>query len=165
MEPMASTVLTGIGATALMDLWGLLRRRLFGVPVANYALVGRWLGHMPRGQFRHDAIGRAAPVRHEAVIGWGAHYLIGIAFAALLPMCFGAAWFRAPTLAPALAVGIGTVFAPFLLMQPGMGAGFFACRAPRPAIARLHSVVTHAVFGLGLYATAMALQSLCQPTA
>ena len=72
MDPMASTFLTGIGATAVMDLWGLARRRLLGVPVANYAHVGRWLGHMPRGRLRHDAIGRAAPVRHEAAIGWTA---------------------------------------------------------------------------------------------
>lgn len=42
--------------------------------------------------------------------------------------------------------------APFLLMQPGMGAGIAASRTPRPTIARLHSLLTHAIFGLGLYA-------------
>ena len=51
-------------------------------------------------------------------------------------------------------VGIGTVLAPFLLMQPGMGAGIAARRNPRPAVARMHSLVTHAMFGLGLYVAA-----------
>ncbi len=161
MEPVTSTVLTGIGATVVMDVWGLVRRRLFGVPVANYALVGRWLGHMPQGRFRHDAIGHAAPFRHEAIIGWTAHYAIGIAFAALLPAVWGNEWFCAPTLIPALAVGVVTVLAPFLLMQPGMGAGVFASRTPRPTVVRLHSLATHAVFGLGLYATALVLRSHC----
>ncbi|WP_447725801.1 DUF2938 family protein [Sphingomonas koreensis] len=47
---------------------------------------------------------------------------------------------------------IGSVAAPFLLMQPPMGAGFAGSRTPHPAAARLHSLVTHAIFGLGLYA-------------
>lgn len=160
METMAATMLAGAGATALMDSWSLLRRRLFGVPPPDYGLVGRWIGHMRHGRFRHDAIGRAARVRGEEFVGWSAHYLIGIAYAALLPLLWGAAWWREPTLGPALAVGLGTVFAPFLLMQPGMGAGFFASRTPRPAIARLHSLAMHAVFGLGLCLTALALHAI-----
>ena len=163
MEPLVSTVLAGIGATALMDAWSLVRRRAFGVPLPDYGLVGRWIGHMRHGRFRHAAIGRAASLRHEAALGWGAHYLIGIAYAALLPLFRGSDWFDAPTLAPALAVGVGTVLAPFLLMQPGMGAGFFASRTPRPAVARLHSLATHAVFGLGLYLAASGLRAIAMP--
>ena len=160
MEPMASTVLVGVGATALMDLWSLARRRLLGVPLPDYGHVGRWIGHMRHGRFRHQAIGRAASVRHEAALGWSAHYLIGIAYAALLPLLWGAAWLREPAAGPALAVGLGTVIAPFLLMQPGMGAGLFASRTPQPAMARFHSIATHAVFGLGLYLAALGLRAI-----
>ena len=160
MDPMASTLWVGVGATVLMDLWSLARRRLLGVALPDYGHVGRWIGHMRHGRFRHQAIGRAVAVRHEAAIGWSAHYLIGIAYAALLPLLWGTAWLRQPALVPALAVGVGTVLAPFLLMQPGMGAGFFASRAPRPAVARMHSVATHAVFGLGLYLSATALRAI-----
>ena len=53
--------------------------------------------------------------------------------------------------------GIGSVAAPFFVMQPAMGAGIAASRTPRPAAARLHSLVTHTVFGLGLYATALVI--------
>lgn len=156
MDYLIASIIIGAGATALMDLWTLLRRRLFGTPLANYALVGRWLAWMPRGRFRHERIAASPPVRGEALIGWTAHYLIGIAFAALLLAITGVAWVREPTLAPALGIGLATVAAPFLLMQPGMGAGFFASRTPRPHAARLQSLVNHLVFGIGLYATASA---------
>jgi hypothetical protein len=52
-------------------------------------------------------------------------------------------------------VGVGTVAAPFLLMQPAMGAGVAASRTPRPAAARLQSLITHAIFGLGLYGSGL----------
>jgi len=93
-------------------------------------------------------------VRGERITGWTAHYLTGIAFAALLVGIWGTTWVQQPTMGPALVVGIGTVLAPFLLMQPGMGAGIAASRTPHPASARLQSLITHAVFGLGLYAAA-----------
>lgn len=145
-------VVIGLGATAVMDIGALARKRLFAMPLPNYALVGRWLGHMRKGRFVHRPIAAAPRVGGEGVIGWTAHYLIGIAFAALLVGICGTAWIQHPTLLPALLVGVGTVAAPFLLMQPGMGAGIFARRTPRPGAARLQSVITHTVFGLGLYA-------------
>jgi hypothetical protein len=147
MNTFSATLVTGIVATLLTDLWALARRRLFETALPNYSFVGRWIAHMPRGRFRHPSIALAAPARGEGFIGWSAHYLIGIAFAFLLP--------QQPALAPALLVGIATVAAPFFIMQPAMGAGIAAGRAPRPNIARLQSLVTHAIFGLGLYAGAL----------
>ena len=158
MNYLLAILFIGIGATAVMDLWGIIRRSLLGMAPPNYALVGRWIGHMRHGRFRHDSIVAAAPVRGENLLGWALHYLIGIAFAALLIGICGLEWVRQPTLAPALAVGMGTVAAPFLLMQPGMGAGIAASRTPRPGSARLQSVITHAVFGLGLYVAGQAVR-------
>lgn len=157
MNPIAHTLLLGLGATVAVDLWALLRRRWLGIALPDYALLGRWLGHMPAGRFRHDAINRSPPIAGERLLGWTAHYLIGIAFAALLPVLWGRLWLEQPRLGPALLIGIATVAAPFLLMQPGMGAGLAARRTPRPSAARLQSLVTHVVFGLGLYATALVL--------
>jgi hypothetical protein len=151
MNYLLCAVITGIGATAVMDLWGMARRLLLGIALPDYGLVGRWLGHMHRGRFRHEAIKLASPVHGERLLGWTAHYLTGIAFAALLIGIWDLAWIQHPTVGPALIVGIGTVAAPFLLMQPGMGAGIAASRTPRPGTARLQSLITHAVFGLGLY--------------
>jgi len=142
----------GMGATAVMDIWTVLRTRLLGIPAPNYGLVGRWLVYLTRGRFHHDPIAASPPVPGERVIGWTAHYLIGIVFAAVLLALWGRDWARQPTIGPALIVGIGSVAAPFLLMQPGMGSGIAASRTPRPNAARLQSLVTHGIFGLGLYA-------------
>lgn len=148
-------LLIGIGATLTMDLWSVVATRLFAFPPPNYAFVGRWIGHMPRGRFLHTAIAKSAPIPGERLIGWTAHYAIGIAFAALLLAVFGAAWTERPTLLPALTIGLLTLAAPFLLMQPGMGAGIAASRTPKPYQARLRSILTHVVFGLGLYGAAL----------
>lgn len=143
-----------------MDLWGVARARVLGIPAADYALVGRWIGWMPRGRFRHDSIGTTPPVKGEKAIGWIAHYAIGIAFAALLLALYGAGWAAQPTPGPALLVGVATVAAPFLLMQPGMGMGVAAGRAPRPNVARTQSLVTHAVFGFGMFVAAFTINLL-----
>jgi hypothetical protein len=152
--------LIGILATAVVDLWAIIRERLFGTPLPNYGLVGRWFAYLARGRFRHDSIAAAPAVSHERLVGWTAHYLIGIAFAVILVAIEGAAWLREPTLGPALAVGIATVVFPLFVMQPGMGAGIAASRTPRPALARIHSLATHAVFGLGLFAAAEVVNTL-----
>lgn len=147
----------GIGATAILDIWGFARKPLLGVAAPNYCLVGRWFGHMPKGVFHHSSISAAQPIRGECFIGWIAHYLTGIGFAGILIAFYGLAWVQNPTFTPALAVGLGTLTAPFLLMQPGMGAGIASARTPNPNAARTQSVIYHLVFGFGLYATGLIL--------
>lgn len=152
MDTLFQALVIGAGGTATMDLWALARRRLLAIPLPDYALVGRWLGHLARGRFRHERIAASPPIRGELALGWVAHYGLGVAFAGLLIAVAGPGWVRQPTPGPALAVGLGTVALPFLVTQPGMGAGIASSRTPRPNAARLQSLVTHAVFGLGLYA-------------
>ncbi|KVT92032.1 hypothetical protein WK60_15845 [Burkholderia ubonensis] len=150
-------LLIGAGGTLVMDLWALFRRCAFGTPSLDYALVGRWLGHMASGRFRHASIIAAPPVRHERPLGWLAHYAIGIAFAGLPVALAGTQWISAPTLLPALAAGIGSVAAPFFVMQPAFGFGIAAARTPQPSVARRRSLVTHLSYGLGLYVAAQVL--------
>lgn len=166
MELVVCAAVVGVGATAAMDLWGIARKRLFGIPAPNYAMVGRWLLHMPRGRFVHPSIGASEPVSGERAFGWVAHYVVGIAFAGLLLCFWGVDWVHRPTLYPALVIGLGSVAAPLLLMQPGMGAGLASRRLPRPNAARLQSLLTHLVFGLGLYGSGRLLllaSSACAP--
>jgi Protein of unknown function (DUF2938) len=151
MNYLTNALVIGFGATAFMDAVAAARHRLFDVPFADYGLVGRWLAYMPRGRFRHDAIAASQPVRGERLIGWTAHYLIGVAFATLLLSFQRLSWTCQPTLLPALIIGIGGVAAPFFLMQPGMGAGVAASRTSHPGAARLRSLIAHATFGVGLY--------------
>jgi hypothetical protein len=150
----------GIGATLVMDVWAIVLKQAFGVPLPNYAMVGRWLAGMRQGRFRNDNLARSPSLPGEGALGWAAHYGIGIIFAALLLTASGREWLRQPTVGPALAVGILTVAAPFFLMQPGMGLGVAASKTPKPNVARLRSLATHVVFGLGLYVSAWVLARL-----
>jgi hypothetical protein len=159
-EFLVAATVVGAGATATTDLWAALRHRLFGIAPPDYALVGRWFGYFPRGQFHHRSFAASPRVSREAFIGWTAHYLIGIAYAALLLAIWGLAWSRNPTVAPALIIGIGTVAAPLLVMQPGMGGGIAARLTAHPATACVRSLVMHAFFGIGLYLSAWAASLL-----
>lgn len=141
----------GITATALMDLAALWQQRALGVPIADYAMVGRWVGHFMHGRFRHAAIARATPISVERWLGWLVHYATGVVFATALLGLYGLEWAHAPTLVPAMLAGLVTVAAPFLIMQPAFGAGLAASRTPHPWAARRRSLVAHLCFGLGLY--------------
>lgn len=159
-EMLLRTVALGLGATLLMDAWGLFLKRLYDVNGLDFRFVGRWIGHMRRGRFAHTNIKTTPPVKGEAIIGWAAHYAIGVLFAAGLVAAAGQRWLEAPTLLPALVTGIVTVTAPFFVMQPAFGLGVASSRTPNPAKARMRSLVTHMVFGLGLFLTARALALL-----
>ncbi|MGO4391360.1 DUF2938 domain-containing protein [Variovorax sp. M-6] len=155
-EYIARALLIGAGATAFMDLWALLMKRGFGQPALNLAMVGRWVGHLPRGRWVHASIAQASPIHAERTIGWVVHYAVGVIFAGLLLATAGLDWARQPSFLPAISFGILTVAAPFLVLQPGMGAGVAAAKTPKPNVARLRSLMAHASFGVGLYAAAWA---------
>ena len=155
LELASRAVLIGGGATLVMDVWGFALRRV-GVPSLDLALLGRWVGHLARGRWRHPSIAKAAPVRRERALGWAAHYAIGITFAILLLTVYGLAWARAPSVGPALAIGVATVLAPWFVLQPGMGAGIASSKTARPFFNAGKSLVTHTVYGLGLYLAALA---------
>lgn len=152
------TIAIGIGATAVMDLW-LMLLKAFGLPTLNFSLLGRWIGHMLRGKWAHDSIAKAVPVRGELALGWTTHYVTGIAFASLLIVLTNPTWLGAPSLWPALSFGIATVALPLLIMQPAMGAGLASRRTATPLRNALKSLINHTVFGLGLYAAALATAS------
>ena len=160
LELLLRGVLIGVGGAALMDVWGAIARRAFGIKGLDYALLGRWIGHVGRGRLFHERIASAEPIRGERALGWIAHYSIGIAFAYLLLAVQGLEWAHEPTLWPALLIGWVTIAAPWLIMQPGMGAGIAASKTPNPRAARLRNVVTHTVYGIGLFATAVALSAI-----
>ena len=104
-EFVARMVAIGAGATMVMDLWALLLKQV-GIPSLNFAFLGRWIGHLPEGKWIHESIATAKPVKGELLIGWCAHYSIGITFAGVLLATFGLRWARSPSLPPALFIGV-----------------------------------------------------------
>jgi cytochrome b561 len=147
----SAAVFVGLGATLFMDAWALLMHRAFGVPLANYCLVGRWLRHMPQGTFAHASIAAAPPKAGECIVGWITHYVTGVVYALVLVAIVSGSWLLRPTLLPAMLFGIGSVLVPYLIMHPAFGLGIAASKAPQPAQARLRSLMAHASFGFGLY--------------
>ena len=150
------SLIIGAGATALIDLWAILLKRL-GVSSLNFAFLGRWLGHLfDDGRWSHKSIAKAEPISGELWIGWFIHYSIGVTFAALLLAVNGLTWARNPTLLPALITGIVTVIAPLFVLQPALGAGIASSKMSRPVFNVFKSLLTHTVFGCGLYLAALA---------
>jgi hypothetical protein len=155
--PFLAAVLIGLGATLFIDLWALFLRRAFSVRSLDYCLLGRWVLYMPQGTIVHDNIAATPAKPHECKVGWTAHYLIGTGLGLVFVLLASEAWLARPTLLPALAFGIATVLVPFLTLQPSFGLGIAASKTPHPNMARLKSLMTHTVFGVGLYAWAYLL--------
>jgi len=153
------TVLIGVGATLMMDAWALVLRQ-FGVPSLNFAFLGRWLGHLRQRQWRHQSIERSAPIKGERLFGWCAHDSIGIIFAGLLLATFGLNGANSASLGPALLIGIATVLLPLFILQPALGAGIASSKTAKPIFNCAKSIVTHMVYGGGLYLAAIASNAL-----
>lgn len=149
----------GIGATVFTDVIGVLRQG-WGATNGFYSLVGRWIGSLPRAGFAHDDIRTSPPVVAEAVLGWAAHALLGVMFGIGFALLFGAPALEAPQLWQGLSFGLGTVLVPWLVFQPLFGWGFAMSRAPEPWKMRMKGMITHSVFGLGLWLSALVLRAI-----
>lgn len=152
-----SAAVIGIGATAFMDLVALFQRHVLSQRSLDYAMVGRWLGHVAHGHLIHRPISASAPITGERALGWAAHYLTGVLFAAVFLTLVGPAWLTSVSMLPAVVFGLVTVLAPFLILQPGMGAGLAARHVPQPNAARLKSIIAHLSFGIGLWLSGVCL--------
>jgi hypothetical protein len=158
LEFIVRAVLIGIGATVLLDIWAQFLKRVFGLGAPNWAMVGRWFAHLARGRFMHEDIARTEPVPNELAIGWIAHYLVGILFAAIVLAIWGLGWAHSPTFLPALIVGLATVGCGWFILQPGMGAGIAASKRPNANQLRMLNIIGHTVFAVGLYGTALLIR-------
>lgn len=157
---LAFGVAIGLGSTLLMDCWNSVLKRGLGVPSLNYCLLGRWVLHLPRGVFRHANISAAPPMPRECAVGWVSHYAIGTCLALTFVMLAPSGWLQRPTWFPAVAFGLATVVFPFFVLQPALGLGPASSRAPDPVKARLKSLMTHLVFGIGLFLCALVASPL-----
>lgn len=141
----------GIIATFGMDIWAAFVKHVLRLPTADWALVGRWFGHMPRGVFVHRPVADSTAIPHELAIGWVMHYLTGIVYGLAYLSIVQTLFSASPSLISAVVFGLVTLAAPWLIMQPSMGAGIFASRTPRPGLMRLINLSMHVFFGVCLY--------------
>lgn len=157
MNIILQAALVGVGGTIVLDSYAFLLQRLFGVPVTNWRVVGRWLGHMPRGRFVQTHLGQAEPIPGEHALGWVFHYVIGIGYGLLLVGIWGSEWLLQPGITEPLVLALVLLILPYCIMMPGMGMGIAGSRTPKPVVTRLKSVMGHSIFGIGMYLTAQFL--------
>jgi hypothetical protein len=144
----------GLVATLVLDLWQRLLFAVTGIPPANWALIGRWFAHLPRGRFIHRPIADSAAVPGELALGWGMHYLIGLVygFAYVGLMVYGLD--RSPSLLNGAIFGACSVVIPWFILQPGLGIGVMGRMTPKPAVPILNAFVSHVIYGVALFAGA-----------
>jgi len=147
-------VVMGVLGTLAMDLWALLLARI-GQPAPNWAMPGRWLGHIPKGTVFHEDIGAAAPVPNELGLGWALHYGVGILYGVIFVLIAGAGWVAAPSFVPLWIFCLVTIAAGWFLLQPGMGLGWAASKTPNPWKVRVMGLIAHTVFACGMWIGAL----------
>jgi hypothetical protein len=151
MELTIRILISGVFATLAIDVWATFANKILKLPRTNWAMVGRWLGHMPSGRLIHNPISSSPSIKNELLMGWFFHYFIGVIYAALYAAFVFTALSNTPTLASSLVFGLVTILSPWFLMQPSLGLGICAVKAPRPNSVRLQNLIIHSIFGIALY--------------
>jgi hypothetical protein len=146
-------LIVGILATVTMDVVAMIALRLGitgrGPHRTGPDLIGRSIGYLLRGKFRHKDILQTPPLRGELVLGLAAHYLIGIVLTLLYLGLLVVAHAR-PTTLSAILYGTATMVFPWFLMFPSQGMGWLGRDAPGDAHLARVSLFNHIVFGLGI---------------
>ena len=146
---LSRVALAGVPATLAMDVGArAILAPALGVEAPGPRELGRWVGHMRHGRFRHPDIATAPAVAREAVIGSLTHYAIGLTLGAGYGLLLRAGRARRSSIPLALAYGTATTGFSWLLMFPATGKGLLGRRA-NPKLAAL-SLGNHLVFGLAL---------------
>lgn len=86
--------------------------------------------------------------------------MLGVGCAALYLAITRLVLASGPTLISALVFAIALLVVPWFVMQPALGLGFVAARAPHPNVTRIINISGHAAFGVGLYLGAISISLL-----
>ena len=146
-------LIVGILATITMDVVAVIAVRLGiagrGPRRTGPDLIGRWIGYLLRGKFRHANILETPPLRGELVLGLAAHYAIGIVLT-LVYLRLLIVVQATPTALSAILYGTATTVFPWFLMFPSQGMGWLGRDAPADAHLARVSLFNHIIFGLGI---------------
>lgn len=153
-ELIVRSLVTGVVATAVFDIWAQLLWRLWGIRPPAWPRLGRLILHGQEAIRRHDGTAPAFS-KAERAIGSIVHYGTGVAFALALLWAAGAQWGREPSLLPALVAGVLTLVPAWFIMLPVLGLGIAGQRLPHPGRFRVVNAVSHLVLGLGFYVGAL----------
>jgi Protein of unknown function (DUF2938) len=146
-------LIVGILATVTMDVVAVIALRLGiagpGPRRTGPDLIGRWIGYLFRGKFRHTDILQTPPLKGELALGLAAHYSIGIGLTLVYVALLVVAHAR-PTALSAILYGMATTVLPWFLMFPSQGMGWLGWDAPGDAHLARVSLFNHIIFGVGI---------------
>lgn len=133
---LAAAVLAGLGGTGALTIVA-MAGPLIGLPPANVpAMLSGFMG---------SALG---PALSAPVLGWAAHFMIGIAFALIYAGLF-AGRLPGPAILRGAVFGVIPWLAAQLLVMPVMGAGVFAL-ASGSLVMAANSLLGHVIYGAAL---------------
>lgn len=155
------SLIVGIGSTLTLDIWVMLVKWITGIPPTDWGLVARWVLDFRKGHFILDGTRTSPANLQEQVFGWIVHYSVGITYAVLILIVWGAEYIAAPTILPIVIIGfiLSTIAGMFILF-PGLGAGIMASKLPNQLTMVVYLIVAHAVFAVGQYGFALWTKSL-----
>jgi len=151
MEVLIKILMIGVFATVMMDIWATFSNRVLKFPRTNWAMVGRWLGHIPKGKFFHNPVSDSPEIKYENGLGWAFHYFIGIVYATFYVAMVLRGFDGSASLITAWFFGLVTIISPWFILQPALGLGVCAIKAPKPNMVRFQNFAIHSVFGIALY--------------
>jgi hypothetical protein len=150
MGLVVSGVVAGVLGTLVMDSLNLLLARSGLISRIDVRMIGRMALGWTHGRFRYRDPSEMEPVAHEKLLGWVAHYGIGVGLA--VPLVLGWPLLVGAPLLPGWAIvyGVATTAASWFLVYPSMGLGVFGRRSPEGLRATLSSLANHLFYGIGL---------------
>ena len=137
-------ILIELLATFVIDLGARLGQKMGWITPMNISYFGRWIFHLCQGKNDFKNIASARPFQFEKNLGYIVHYSIGGVFSLgywYASQIFGFSLVDAKSI---LAFVLLTCLAPWTLMFPLMGFGFFARKSPRLVAT---SSYNHATYG------------------
>ena len=150
MKLIITTVAAGVLGTLMMDVLNHLVSRTGLILKIDVRMIGRMSAGWARGRFRYDSPSQIEPNAYELMLGYTAHYAIGLVLAAI----FVIGWDKVVggPLSPlwALAYGFATTVASEFLVYPSMGLGVCGRLSPEGIRAPLSPLANHLFFGAGM---------------
>jgi hypothetical protein len=157
MGDLYAGVIIGLTGTALKDVWAIFLKRVFDNAPPNWAMVGRWVVHLKSGKVFNDDIAEALAFSSENLVGWIFYYFVGFIYGVIFMLLVGKEWLSGPTLMPVWLYSISTILVGWFLLHPGLGLGMALAKTENPFKGRCMGLMTHSVFGLGMWFGAFAI--------
>ena len=150
MDLVVVTIAAGVLGTLVMDVLNHLVSQTGLLLKIDVRMIGRMSAGWLRGRFLYENPGQIEPHEHELILGYAAHYAIGLVLATV----FVIGWdqFISGPISPLLALfyGFATTVASEFFVYPSMGLGVCGRLSAEGIKAALSPLANHLFFGVGM---------------